>query len=185
MPMIPQYNTRLFKNLYDEEEFIKDYKNNGLPVTISEDSAKVLYWLLYAKYANNPVANLDLNQFKMRLFATVFQYGPTWEKRLEIQERLRDLSEEDIRLGYKSIANRALHPDVEPSTGSLEELPFIDSQNTTTGKKGIIDGYSQLWMLLKVDVTTEFLDKFKNLFKVVVMPENPLLYITYEEDEEQ
>ena len=42
-----------------------------------------------AKYGNNPIANKDINQFKYKLFSTVFMYGPTWAKRLDIQKILR------------------------------------------------------------------------------------------------
>ena len=43
-----------------------------------------------------------------------------------------NLSEEDIRLGSKAIYNQALNPQTEPSTKSLEELTYINQQNTTT-----------------------------------------------------
>lgn len=61
--MTPQYNTILFSEVWDSiDEFVEDYKNIGLPVTISETSARTLYLLLYGRYGNNPIANQDVNQ---------------------------------------------------------------------------------------------------------------------------
>lgn len=63
LTMTPQYNTVLFSEVWDSiDEFIEDYKTIGLPVTISETSAKTLYLLLYGRYGNNPIANQDVNQ---------------------------------------------------------------------------------------------------------------------------
>lgn len=74
----PQYDTMLFSEVYDNPTtFINDYKTIGLPITISDTSAKTLYLLLYGRYGNNPIANQDVNQWKIKLFSVIFQYGPT------------------------------------------------------------------------------------------------------------
>ena len=188
--MIPQYSTVLFTDIYDNvDDFIADYKNessdfvNGIPNLISDTSATTLFYLLYGRYGNNPIANRDINQFKYKLFSVIFQYGPTWEKRLDVQAKLRDLDEDDIRLGSKAIYNQALNPSTEPSTASLEELTFINQQNTTNYKKSPLEGYAILLDLLNTDVTEEFIKKFNVCFKKFVSAERPLIYVT-EEDED-
>lgn len=183
--MIPQYNTKLFTDFYPEaDDFLEDYNDNGIPAIISNESARTLYYLIYAKYGNNPIANYDENQFKYKLFAIIFQYGPTWEKRLDIQSKLRSLTEDEIRLGYKMISNRALNPETAPSTSDLEELTYINSQDTTNSKKAVVGAYADLWDMLKLDVTKEFIDKFKPLFKLVVEPERMFIYKTIEGEDE-
>lgn len=188
--MIPQYSTVLFTDIYDNvDDFIADYKNessdfvNGIPNLISDTSAQTLFYLLYGRYGNNPIANRDINQFKYKLFSVIFQYGPTWEKRLEVQANLRQLTLDDIRLGSKAIYNQALNPSTEPSTASLEELTFINQQNTTNYKKSPLEGYAILLDLLNTDVTEEFIKKFNVCFKKFVSAERPLIYVT-EEDED-
>lgn len=177
--MMPQYSTALFTDVWaDKESFLADYSNLGIPTTISIGNAATLYYLLYAKYGNNPIANRDEEQFKYKIFSIVFQYGPTWEKRLSIQESLRSLTDDDILIGSKAIYNAALNPSTAPSTGSLDELTYINSQNTTNYKKSKMDAYAQLWELLKTDVTGDFISKFKVCFKQFVAPEKPLIYVT-------
>lgn len=188
--MIPQYDTKLFSEIWeDAESFLEDYNNVGIPTTISTQSATTLYYLLYAKYANNPLANYDETQFKYKVFSLIYSYGPTWEKKLSIQTRLRSLSEDDLIKGSKAIYNTALNPSDAPGTGTLEELDYINSQNTTNYKRSIMEAYGQLWNLLSTDVTTEFINRFKICFKMVVRPERTWIYVTdteaeYEDDDE-
>ena len=76
--MIPQYDTKLFTEVFDDAgSFVYYYKNIGIPTTISDANARTLYYLLYARYGNNPIANYDEEQFKYKIFSIVFQYGPT------------------------------------------------------------------------------------------------------------
>lgn len=176
----PQFDTMTFTEVWESvNDFLYDYQNVGIPKTIAVDSsAQTLYYLLYARYGNSPIANRDVNQFKYKVFSIIFQFGPTWEKRLEIQDKLRKLSDDDLRLGAKAIYNQALNPSTAPSTGSLEELNYINAQNTANYKKSKLEGFGILWELLKTDVTGEFIGKFKTCFKTFVRPEHPELYIT-------
>ena len=172
------YRTNTFQEIWDSAaKFVAEYKANGIKTTISDDNCTTLYYLLYAKYGNNPIASSDENRFKYAVWATIFNYGPTWEKRLEIQDKLRALSEDDLIRSGKSIFNHAYNPSTEPSTGSLEELPGINEQNTNQYVKSKIDAYGSLMELLRTDVTEQFLDEFKKLFKICLV-ENPLIYVT-------
>lgn len=184
--MIPQYDTKLFTQIWeDKDAFLADYADVGIPTTISSTNATTLYYLLYAKYGNNPIANLDEEQFKYKVFAIIFQYGPAWEKRLAIQTALRGLSESDLLAGSKAIYNTALNPSDAPSTGTTDELSYINSQNTTNYKKSKMDAYSQLWDLLSTDVTGEFIERFRICFKQFVKPEKTWIYVTDTEEEDE
>lgn len=183
--MTPQYNTVLFNEVWDELSAFKTSYQNSLfygKVDMKEEDLDLVYALLYARYGNNPIANQDINQFENKIFSIMFQFGPTWSKRLDIQAKLRAISDEDLLKGGKAIYNNALNPDGSPATQSLEELPRINSQNTTNYKKSRMDAYSQLWELLNTDVTGEFINKFKVCFKQFVRPEEVLVY--YEGDED-
>lgn len=182
--MLPQYSTKLFTEIYDNANaFYADYTTNGITPVISEANAKLLFYLLYGRYGNNPIANWDETQFKYKLFSIVFMYGPTWEKRLDIQSKLRNLSDDELMKGSKAIHNSAYNPETAPTTQTLEELTYINNQNTTNYKRSKLDAYTMLLELLETDVTEEFLGKFKVCFKQFVAPERPLLYET-EIDEE-
>lgn len=178
--MKAMYNTKTFTEIYDDvNDFLDDYSNIGIPTTISNTNATTLFYLLYSMYGNSPIANFDITQFKYKLFSIVFMYGPTWEKRLDIQEKLRELEDDDIIIGSKIIYNHAYNPSNEPSTDSLEALEYIDNQNITNQQKSKMDAYTQLWNLLETDVTRDFINKFKICFKQFALPR---MYIYESED---
>lgn len=117
--MFPQYDTKLMTEVWSQaSEFLTDYQNAGIPTTISNQNATTLYYLLYARYGNTPIANYDENQWKYKMFSIIFQYGPTWEKRLSIQDTLRGLQISDL-----------------VDNGSLHEL-FNHSASETSSKTG-------------------------------------------------
>ena len=188
----PQYSTMLFTDVWSSViELKNDYEEAGIytePVIsndvvvkagtkLSDASITILFSLLYSKYGNNPIANRDANQFKFKVFGIIFQYGPSWEKKLEIQEKLRALSDDEIAKGSKAIYNHAFNPGTAPAVGTLEELPAINEQNSTNFKKSKLEAYAMLMQLLQTDVTEEFLAQFKSLFRVFLL-EDPLAYIT-------
>lgn len=180
------YETRTFNEIYESlNDFIYDYNNVAIPKIISVDNATVLYYLLFARYGNSPIANYDETQFKYKLFSIIWQYGPSWEKRLDIQAKLRalganpnDLS--DILTGAKAIYNHAYNPETEPSTSTTEELTYINDQNTTNYVKSKMDAYTQLWNLIATDVTEEFINRFNVCFKKFVKP-GTYLYVSEED----
>lgn len=169
MDLIPQYNTKLFSDFYETvNDFCYDYQHVGIPTTISVDNAKTLYYLLYAKYGNSPIANFDETQFKYKLFSVIFMYGPTWEKKLDIQATLRGLTEAQIKTGMTraisntgtvdtsgsntynnltsadsgtDIHNHAYNPATDPSTQTTTELDYINEQHVDKfGKTNTMSG---------------------------------------------
>lgn len=173
------YRQVKFTDVYpDVATFLAEYNNNGIKTTISQDSATTLYYLIYSRYGNSVIASSDTNRFKYDLFGTIFSYGPTWEKRLDIQEKLRNLTDDELFAGSTQIHNHAYNPGTAPSTGTLDELPAINEQNTSKYKKDKMSGYAILVSLLDTDVTESFISKFKKLFITVVQPELPLWYAT-------
>ena len=176
------YRTRTFSEIYsDSNEFIADY-NKIFPNTMNENDLVNLYYLLMSRYMNSHIINSDENQFKIKLTSIIFSYGPTWAKKLEIQSKLRNLSESDLITGSKAIHNHSYNPSTAPSTSSTEELLTIDDQNTTTYKKSKLEAYGLLWQILNNDVTSAFVNKFSKLFIQIAQPDRPLWYVSEEED---
>lgn len=169
------YRNMTFCDIFpDYNSFSQEYEAS--PLKNMGDSVEQLYYLLYARYGNSPIANADVNQFKYRLFGIMFSYGPTWEKKLDIQRRVRELSIEELEIGSKAIYNKAFNPGTEPSSQSLEELRYINEQTTTGCKKSKAESLAIQYGLLETTVTEQFLNRFKQLFLTFVSPELPLLY---------
>ena len=150
--MTSQYTTAIFTDIWNSaDEFKADLNASAFAgcmqdgsVEGQKDNVSLLFYLLYAKYGNTPIANNDITQFKYKVFSIMYQYGPTWEKKTEIQEKLRGLTEADLLTGAKAIYNSALNPGTAPSTNTLDELDYINSQNTTNYKKSKMEAYGIL-----------------------------------------
>lgn len=177
-----EYNTVLFTDVWDEvANFIADYNASGIPTTITEANATTLYYLLYARFGNTPISAMDEYQWKTRVFSIIFQYGPTWEKKLYIQQQIRNLNLADLKKGTTSIYNKALNPETAPSTVDTEEIPYVNEQNVAKVEKNASQAYAEWMSLLEEDVTGYFLRKFEGCFKKIVRPEKTLEYVTEEE----
>ena len=184
----PEYSTKTFAQVYPSyEKFKEDYDAlitlvSGGVQPLTNANAQATFYLLFARYGNNPIVNFDLTQFKMKLMSVIATYGPVWEKKKAIQKSLRDLSEAELLQGAKQIYNHAFNPSTEPSTQELEELTHINDQNVTNNKKAKMEAYSILWANLHVDATDEYLNKFKNCFSRFVGDQCPILFAVDEED---
>ena len=118
------------------------------------------------------------------MWSIIFEYGPTWQKELEIQKRLRELTEDELVVGAKTIYNKAYHDATAPATSTLDEIEFINEQNTSNYKKSKMGAYADLMTLIKSDVTNSFLAKFRILFKTIISFEfGPRIESDIEEDD--
>lgn len=173
------YRTRKFADIWPSADaFIQDYQASAIPQKLKVADATTLYYLLYARYGNSSIANSDENQFKYKIFSTIYIGGATWAKKQEIQDKLREMTEDEILAGTKAINNHAYNPQTAPTTDTVEELEYINEQNTTKYKKSKLDGYALLWAILNDGVTERFLREFRYHFLVVVEPQLPLWYVT-------
>lgn len=178
-----EFRTRTFADIFGDAEQLVEGFGSFPPFgeytgNLTQSEIEIIYYLLYAKYGNSHIAYTDENQFKFALYSIIWQYAPTWKKRLDIQDKIRNLSEDELRSGSRAIYNHAFNPNTAPSTSTMEELLTINDQNTTNYKKSKLEAYGLLWELLKTDVTDLFITKFKKLFIVITAPDYPLYYTT-------
>ena len=137
--MFPQYDTKLMTEVWSKaSDFLTDYQNAGIPTTISNQNATTLYYLLYAKYGNTPIANYDENQWKYKMFSIIFQYGPTWEKRLDIQTTLRGLQIADLvdNGSYRALTSQS-GTETSSKTGSDNNTRTLNTTEKNTGTSSL------------------------------------------------
>lgn len=160
--MIKGYNGTLygsyrqikFTDVYSKaDDFLADYGNVGVPTSISNELAETLFYLLYGKYGNSTIASSDLTRFKYRLFSIIWQYGPSWEKKLDIQKLARAWADDEVTVAetYDSanehevtakdetssnvssdrLQNFADNPSTEPAVDARQPLTYINHQDYT------------------------------------------------------
>lgn len=203
------YRTRTFADIFDDYDtsaypsseayfeglWSKSVFNQALRISTADGTAttqseyamnpKLVFALLYANYGNSSIASSDENRFLYQLHSIMFQYGPTWARKLHLQKEIREISLEQAREGNRTITNLAENPSVAPSTLDTEEIDYVNSQNVTKSKRSLADGAALITALLQEDVTQEFISQFRKLFLTVVAPECPLWYVTEDENVEE
>ena len=135
-----------------------------------------LYNLLFARYASSHIRSTYPEQWKKKIMATVFEYGPTWSKRLEIQDKVRQMSDDELTKGTILTYNNAANPDTGPTTDTWDSLPGINTQNKTLQRRGKLDAYAYVDSILRTDVTADFIEKFRKFFDIMAEPGLPLNY---------
>ena len=160
-------------------DFWNEYAELGFPSVIAEDKKALMFLALYGKFRNSVFAPSDLNRAKIQLFTLVWSKGPKWQKEVEIQGKLQSLTDEDLAIGDRRINNMASNPSVQPATGTLDELDYINGQSVLGYKKGAVEKYVGVLALLNDNITDSFLANFQPLFLVIVSPELPLWYSNY------
>ncbi len=167
---IPKNLTMTFSEYYDSIDTFKA-KYNELPSNmklLTDAQVGLVYCLLLGEYANSRFANLSIDQANMRIFTTLYSYGPAYFKKKEIQTAITNLDltrDLDIILaGTTAIYNSAANDGGLPTTQTSEELGFVDSQNTTKYRRSKLEGYANYYELISNDPTKDFLAKFKSIF---------------------
>lgn len=186
--LIPKYETMLFSDIFPTLNDFKTLINASdfFPMTkfLTEDNKTLLYYLLFAEYGNTPIANRSVNQFYIKLITTIFKFGPTWQKNLETQEKIRALTDEELMTGSKMIFNSAQNPNGLPTTDTSEEVNYLYSQNVNKSKRGKLEAYDFLNDLLKADVSSVFIKKFRVLFVSFVVPPCTDIFVSYNEGDD-
>ena len=177
--MLPTDSTLKFSEVFDNAtKFLTEWKasafyEDGL---IKDENVTKTFYLIYAAKGNSAISNMDVNQWKYKVWSIIYQYGPTWQRKLEVQKTLRSLNEEEMTDGTKAINNLATNPQTEPSTNITEEINGVVQQTVNKFKKSRLEGYASLVDLLDDDVTKEFIDRFKPLFAIFVKT-RPAAYV--------
>lgn len=163
----------------DYESFVGAYTGSGLPNRFKDlDFLETIYFVLMGEYAASSIASMSEDLFKVRFLTLVHAYGPQLERELQIQDDLLKMSTEELMISSKAIFNTALNPSEAPSTDTIDELPYINQQNTTKHVRSKLDAYMLLEDLLNDNLIKDFINRFDHLFVRVLRTNNPLYYKT-------
>lgn len=182
------FRTRKLSEIWPNvSEFSSYYQTCGIPTILFSSSEynnyniNTIYALIMGRYGFSNIKSANEDQFKLRFMTVLFEYGKTWQKKMIINEKFLTMSEKEILTGSKALYNHARNPAISPSTATLEELPYIDDQNTTSYLRDPKQAYMETMENVNARATEEFLNKFKHLFIEITAPDGPLYYV--EEDD--
>lgn len=184
MSLVRNSNQRVFFDIYNNEnDFLNDLKTKYTMFYVEDmgdDMIKLTFWLLAARFGDQAIIGYtDVDRWKLRLFSTVYTYGPVWAKKTSLQKQIRSLTIDQLKETGKMINNTALNPNNDPTT---EELDYISSQNTSKSTMADVDALNIQYVTLNDGLDREYTDHFTKLFSKFLLPDVPLYLYPNEED---
>lgn len=132
---------------------------------LGEDFMKKIFQMLQARYGNSTIVGETTTQWALRLFLIIYEYAPGYQKKYDVQKKLRTLTEENgLLTGAIQKTTHGYNPSTDISGNTDTEITTVNDQNLMKYTKGKLNAYNELMMLLKSDVTEQFISKFKVLF---------------------
>lgn len=131
---------------------------------LSDDQTYQCYYLLMSRYYDSTFKLTDKDSIARRFGAILASYGAVWAKHKEINQKVRNMSEDEIIEGQTSVSNNASNPSIEPSTQTLEELTYIDNQLVNKTKRSKLNAYEQFKDMIDSEKDEWLINKFKDLF---------------------
>lgn len=166
------YNTKTFKAIWaTSDDFVTDLTASAFTGCI--ENPTLVYYLLYSRFANSHIVGKDEDQWKIRMFTRLYSCGPTYEKKMAIQKSLREMTDEDLLTNGQMISKMGYNPSTVVEDGgvnAVSDISTVDQQNSTKTVSGKLNAYANLWLALKTDITSAFINDFKDLFISVILP---------------
>lgn len=175
-PPFLNYPHKKFIEVFPNAESFSSAMPNVYGSYLADINLELVYELLCGRYGESTIAYENDEMFKKQLFRVLFQYGPNWAKELDIQQKLRGLSEVELIKGTTTINDHGYNPSTvvdEENPGpnpEYGEITTTNEQTTTKFRKSKVDAYANLLLVLSNDVTENFLLKFRKLFVTIVCP---------------
>lgn len=187
MSLIRNYNQKRFVDVWPSyDDMAADLTTfSFFKPDIPDDNIKIAYYLILSRYGDTPIAGYkDETRWKIKFFSVLYSYGVEWYQKTLIQQEIASMTTAELQEGSKSIFNTALNPNSAPSDASLEELEYINSQNTENRKRSKADALTLKWQLLSSDLNDWLIDRFRNLFSRFIATDVPV-YAYPEDDEDE
>lgn len=187
MSLIRKSNQKTFDDIYSTyDDFSTDLSGSYSifkPSDMDDDHLKKTYYLLVARYGDTPIVSYwDEARWKLKLFQVIDEYGPEWQTKRELQKDIRARTLDDFKSGGKAVYNTALNPNTAPSTDTLDELEYINSQNVTKRTVSDYDAIVRKLALLEDGLDDDYLGHFSKLFSKFTQRDRPLYVYANEEE---
>lgn len=167
MSLLPTNNSATFLDIFPKAaNLISLPADLEWSLSLTDAQLTKTWQLLTANYGHRALklSQGDVTQWKMRLCSLLEQYGPAYFTRVQLQQDIAALSLDDLREAGRSIINHAYNPNSEPTTATLEELTYINEQNSSGAKLSKADALTLKWKLINTDYTAVYLAMFEPLF---------------------
>lgn len=171
----------MFYNDFMSSPFASDIDNNYY----TQQDLFDVFWHLMSVYDESHYNYKTEDKCKLKTFHVVHEYLPIYLKRISLQKRIRDMTDEDLFDSGKQVMKSANTPDTEIDMNTLTTAHYADNiqvQNRQTGK---LIALQQQYASIIDNVWDEFIQKFAFMFKKFMFIPYDYIYINNENEEEE
>ena len=174
-----KYNSKTFNEVYESyDSFKASLEKYGFDFSnFPETYLKLLFVMLTARYGDREVLGYsNMYRWEMKLQYVIYTYGSEWYTKLQIQDELLKLSDDDLKRSNVTIQNVADNPATSPDSSTIEELTYINKQITNATKRDKLSILLLKYRSIGSYANEEFLKKFENLFSRFLTGDKPIYY---------
>lgn len=186
--------TKKFSDVFEDlDSFKSEFRSSPLnEANLTDATLGIVYAELYARYGDSYYTATNMYRNKLKTFSILKNEGLIFQKKLEIQNAILNMSLADLKDDGVIINNYAENPgdeatdtivDVGEYTGE-DFMKFVNNQSAQKSKKGKLTAYRDQLYSLK-NVTDSFIDKFKVLFEKLLWSSYLPIMFREEEIEEE
>lgn len=179
--LAPEYNRLTYADVFTSKtDFRTKLQDTGIieDILISNVFLEKLYFYLYAAHGNDCISMSDEAQWIYNVALITEANAPTYLKKLDVQKKLRALTDDELREGYRTLFNHAVNPSAKPSTDANDELKYINEQSVNKARKNKTAAYIELWESLRTDLLADFLHKYDKIFSKLASTADRMIYIS-------
>lgn len=155
------------------DTFITSFRESPLnDANLTDETLKKVFYELVARYGDSYFKSTNDYRNKLKTFSILANEGVVYQKKLEIQKNLINLTLQELMDDGVSISNYAENPGDEATTTidayeGEDFLKYVNNQSVNKAKSNKLNAYkSQLYAIR--DVTTAFIERFADLFESIL-----------------
>lgn len=155
------------------DTFITSFRESPLnDANLTDETLKKVFYELVAQYGDSYFKSTNDYRNKLKTFSILANEGVVYQKKLEIQKKLINLTLQELMDNGVSISNYAENPGDEATTTidayeGEDFLKYVNNQNVTKDKNSKLNAYKSQLYAIK-NVTTDFVKKFSQLFETIL-----------------
>lgn len=186
IPLSYAENVFLTKTFYEQypnaDKFVEMW--NASPFNIeamSQQEIENLYYQLVSEYMMSHFAFIEPLQIDLQVAKTIYNYYPNLQKKLQLQQQIIQMTDQDLQDGNIAINSSMSNPDTDEISPSDASLPYTSQKSLQTRKYSKPDRYTRQYNLLVDGLYDVFIKRFKPLFITLIVGTNNMLSMNNDE----
>lgn len=168
------YFKDIFPTYTEFKTFLQEFNVFNTTQTLDNTFAEFVFKTLFRQFCNSNIQYDTPDDFKNDLANILEDNMLRYQKRLDLVKKAHALTDDELILLSKAIANTSVNPNTVVDDPS-EPIEYISTQASTYAKDNKLQAFLKAIELLPNQYIGELINKCKSLFKSII-PNQILVY---------